>query len=137
VNEPVRREVELPAPATVVWSLITRADGLEGWLADEVELDPVPGGDATFRDGDSVRTGWVEEVSAPTDSRPGRLAVWWTADDEPASRVEFTVEPLARDRTRVRVAESRPLELLELVGTPLPGTAGERRFGPALVAGCA
>ena len=118
-----------------MWSLITDPAGLEGWIADEVRLDPTPGGDAIFRDGETVRTGWVEEASAPTDSHPGRLTFWWTIDHEPASRVEFTVEPLGPARTRVRVAESRPLELLDLTGIPLPGSAGERRFGPALLAG--
>ena len=41
-----------------------------GWLADEVELELRPGGDASFRIGDEVRTGWVEEVRAPAGATP-------------------------------------------------------------------
>ena len=53
-------------------------------------------------------------------------------DDEPASRVELKIEE--RDAgSRLRVVETRPLEVLDLVGVPLPG-AGGSTYGPALVA---
>jgi hypothetical protein len=40
------------------------------------------------------------------------------------------------DATRLRVVETRPLDMLDLVGTPLPGLGGlgGRTYGPALVA---
>lgn len=119
----VQRELLLPASPRDVWDAVTSP----GWLADEVRLDLRPGGDATFRSRQAVKTGWVEEVRAPA-----RLAFWWAADGEPATRVELTLEA-ERDATRLRVVESRPLELLDLVATPLPGSGG-RSFGPALVA---
>jgi hypothetical protein len=53
-------------------------------------------------------------------------------DDEPASRVELVIDE-QDDTTRLRVVETRPLEVLDLVGMPLPGASG-RTFGPALVA---
>jgi hypothetical protein len=37
------------------------------------------------------------------------------------------------ETTRLRIVETRPLEVLDLVGMPLPGHGGHR-FGPALVA---
>ncbi len=37
------------------------------------------------------------------------------------------------DTTRLRIVETRPLEVLDLVGIPLPGHGGAR-YGPALVA---
>ena len=80
-----------------------------------------------FESGDRVRSGWVEDVVAPE-----RLAFWWATGDEPASRVELKIEE--RDAgSRLRVVETRPLEVLDLVGVPLPGVGGAT-FGPALVA---
>jgi uncharacterized protein YndB with AHSA1/START domain len=119
----IERELLIDAPPEDVWEAITGA----GWLADEVIFDLVPGGDAEFRTRDDVKTGWVEDVHAPD-----RLAFWWATDGEPATRVELTLSP-ADELTRLRVVETRPLELLDLVGTPLPGVRGPT-FGPALVA---
>jgi uncharacterized protein YndB with AHSA1/START domain len=123
MSEQVQRDVVLPAAPEDVWDAITAS----GWLAEEVELDLKPGGDATFRSGEEQKTGWIEEVSAPF-----RLAFWWAFDGEPATRVELTLTA-DQDVTRIQVVESRPLDLLDLVGTPLPRTSG-RTFGPALVA---
>ena len=128
MSDRIERELEIEASAQAVWSAITG----DGWLADEVELELLPGGEARFRSGDEEKRGWVEEAQAPVGSR-ARLSFWWAADDEPATRVELTVEPAGQERTRVRIVETRPLELLDLVGTPLPG-AGGAAYGPALVA---
>ncbi len=130
MSDTFSREIDLPAPPEHVWAAIASADGLAGWLADAVELDPVPGGEAVFREGETVRRGWVEEVLPPR-----RLAFWWSEDEGPASRVELTLVPLGVSATRLRIEEARPLDRLELIGTPLPGAGGERS-GPALLAGC-
>jgi uncharacterized protein YndB with AHSA1/START domain len=123
MSDRIERSVLLDASPEEVWAAITGSD----WLAEEVELDLCPGGDASFRSGDTVKSGWVEEAAEPQ-----RLAFWWAADGEPATRVELTLEPQG-ELTRLRVIETRPLELLDLLGTPLPG-AGGRTYGPALVA---
>jgi uncharacterized protein YndB with AHSA1/START domain len=99
----------------------------DGWLAERVSLDLRPGGEAQFESADRVRSGWVEDVSAPE-----RLSFWWSIDDEPASRVELHIDARG-ETTRLRIVETRPLEVLDLIGVPLPG-AGGARFGPALVA---
>jgi uncharacterized protein YndB with AHSA1/START domain len=133
MTDSIAREMDFTASPAEVWEALTDPGWLTSWLADGVELELWPGGEARFALGDSVRSGWVEEVSAPAgDGDGGRLAFWWGDDGEPASRVELSVLPLDRG-TRLRVVETRPLELLDLVGVPLPGQAG-RRFGPALVA---
>jgi uncharacterized protein YndB with AHSA1/START domain len=123
MSDRIERSLFLDATPEAVWAAVTGSD----WLADEVALDLRPGGDATFRSGETVKSGWVEDASAPA-----RLAFWWAVDGEPATRVELTIEEQG-ELTQLRVVETRPLELLDLLGTPLPGTAG-RTFGPALVA---
>ena len=137
MTDRIERELELPAPSDEVWEALTDPERLAGWLADEVSIDLRPGGDASFRDGETRRRGWVEEVSPP-DSPAGqeaggaRLAFWWASDDEPATRVELTLEP-APGGTRLRVVETRPLELLDAIGIPLSGS-GSAPVGPELVA---
>jgi uncharacterized protein YndB with AHSA1/START domain len=130
----IERELALTASPDEVWRALTDPAWLQLWLADEVWLEPWPGGDARFTIGDEVREGWVEEVTAPPagDGGRGRLAFWWSVGEEPASRVEM--ELIATEQgTRLRIVETRPLHVLDLVGTPLPGQGG-RHYGPALVA---
>jgi uncharacterized protein YndB with AHSA1/START domain len=135
----IERELTLPAPPEAVWAALTDPEWLQEWLADEAELQLRPGGDARFRIGADTRTGWVEEATPPADGAAGRLAFWWEQDGEPASRVALELTA-TDDGTRLRVVESRPLDVLELVGIPLEGpggftTSNGDRYGPALVAG--
>jgi len=123
MTERIERELWLPATRDAVWDAVTS----DGWLAEYVRIDLRPGGDAHFDSGGSVRSGWVEDVSVPE-----RLIFWWAVDEEPASRVELKIEERG-DGTRLRIVETRPLEVLDLVGVPLPG-AGGSTHGPALVA---
>jgi uncharacterized protein YndB with AHSA1/START domain len=124
MTDQIERELLLPAPPEQVWEVVTAP----GWLASQVELELEPGGEARFADGDHERTGWVEQA-VPAE----RLTFWWSADDEPASRVELTLEPEADGYTRLRVIEARPLEVLDVTGIPLPGTGGAQR-GPSMLA---
>jgi uncharacterized protein YndB with AHSA1/START domain len=123
VNDRIEREILVEASPHEVWEAITSA----GWLADEVSLDLRPGGEATFRSATETKLGWVEDVMAPH-----HLAFWWAGDEEPATRVELTMLREG-EFTRVRVVETRPLDVLDLVGIPLPGSGGSA-FGPALLA---
>jgi uncharacterized protein YndB with AHSA1/START domain len=124
MSDRIERELTLPATPDEVWEAVTE----DGWLADEVDLTLEPGGEARFSSGDSVKTGWVEDVHAPE-----RLAFWWAADGEPATRVELTLEPYGDDATTLRVVETRPLDVLDLAGMPLYGVGGPS-YGPVLVA---
>ncbi|HWF50684.1 MAG TPA: SRPBCC domain-containing protein [Solirubrobacteraceae bacterium] len=129
MTDRIERELELPAPSDEVWEAVTDPERLAEWLADEVRFDLRPGGDASFRDGDTLRRGWVEEVSPPgTGTDEGRLAFWWATGDEPATRVELILEP-SPGGTRLRVVETRPLELVDAVGSPTFGS-GSGSYGP-------
>jgi uncharacterized protein YndB with AHSA1/START domain len=118
MTDRIERALELEAPVEEIWEAVTS----DGFIADEVTLDLQPGGDARFGE----KRGWVEEALPPA-----RLTFWWADGDEPASRVELTLDPLDGDRTRLRVIETRPLDRLDLVGVPLTRIGGAS-FGPAL-----
>jgi len=130
MTDRIERELLVEASPTEVWTVVTGP----GWLATEVEIDPVPGGEARFRSGEELRSGWIEEIRPPdgTYGSTARLVFWWAAGEEPASRVELTVECAGEDCTLVRVVEARPLDMLDVVGIPLPGSGGAT-YGPALL----
>jgi len=133
MSDRIERRIELPTSLELAWRAVTDPDWLALWLADEIHLDPRPGGEARFQIGSETRTGWIEELCPPDDRGAGRMAFWWAVDEEPASRVELTLTEIESDRTLLRVVESRPLDVLDLMGTPLPGHGGAA-YGPALVA---
>ena len=59
----VVREIELDAAPDEVWSALTDETQLEEWFANEVELDPTPGGRGIFRwDNGEHREAVVETV---------------------------------------------------------------------------
>src|SRR5437763_17098889 len=93
MTDRIERELELPASPARVWESLTDPELLAGWLADEVSLDLRPGGEATFRICELVRSGWIEEVRPPGRSsqddgeQNGRLPVWGAQDGGPAARV--------------------------------------------------
>jgi uncharacterized protein YndB with AHSA1/START domain len=118
----VEREIELPAEPDEAWESVVDGE----WLGGEAEIDLVPGGDLRIGD----REGWVEEVE------PGeRLSFWWRLpDQEVATRVEITLTE-TDEGTLIRVVETSPLAMLDLVGIPLPGHGfhgGTGAFGPPL-----
>ena len=92
----VRREIELEAPPDEVWRALTDPDELEQWFANDVELEPEPGGEGVFRwdDGDE-RHALVEEIEPER-----RFVFTWDGD-----RVEIELEEIPAG-TRVIVIES-------------------------------
>jgi uncharacterized protein YndB with AHSA1/START domain len=96
----VERETLIEASPEEVWESLTDEDRLEEWLAPDVELDPVEGGEIAVRDGDERRTGTVETVEEGE-----RFAFTWSRPGEGESFVEFTIEALPGG-TRVTVVET-------------------------------
>jgi uncharacterized protein YndB with AHSA1/START domain len=106
----IERETLIDAPVERVWSVLTEAEHLSGWFAEQgAEIDLRPGGLLTMRWNEMPTTRARVEVVEP----PHRFAYRWTAEfaaaDEPAegnsTLVEFTLAPDG-DGTRLRVTES-------------------------------
>ena len=86
----VERETVLDAPAEEVWEALTDERLLGEWLADEAELDPEPGGRASFRFADGTeKEGTVLRVEEERE-----LAFTWASPGEPETEVELTLVPL-------------------------------------------
>jgi uncharacterized protein YndB with AHSA1/START domain len=126
----IERDIEVPNDLDALWDAVTDPACARTWLADEVEWELVSGGDARFVVDGEPRSGWIEDVREPA-SGEARLVFWWQHQDEPASRVQLTLTETGSG-TRVRVCENRPLEVLDVSGIPLGGTAGQP-YGPAMV----
>ena len=95
----VTREIVFPVEPDEVWEALTDPERLEEWFANDVELDPRPGGAGVFR--------WEngeERHAIVREAEPGeRLVLDW--DDEGA--VEFELEEVP-DGTRLVVRETSP-----------------------------
>jgi uncharacterized protein YndB with AHSA1/START domain len=127
------REILVPAGPDETWEAITDPEQLREWLGRDAEVELEPGGELAIElEGEGERRGFFEEIDAPR-----RLVFWWSAEDAEASRVEIELEPEPAG-TRVRVVESRPLALLDVRGSELPGwsdrAAAEPPRGPELSA---
>ena len=96
----VERDTLVEASPEDVWEALTDEDRLEEWLAPDVELDPVEGGEIAVRDGDEERAGTVETVEEGE-----RFAFTWSRPGEGESFVEFTIEALPGG-SRVTVVET-------------------------------
>jgi uncharacterized protein YndB with AHSA1/START domain len=99
MDHTVERELTVPEQAEEVWRSLAEPE----WLGEDAVIELREAGEV--RAGE--RDGFVEEVDAPR-----RLVFWWSAPDEDATRVEIELDELD-DGTRVRVVESRPLEILD------------------------
>jgi uncharacterized protein YndB with AHSA1/START domain len=99
MDELVERELTVPDEIDEVWSSLAEPE----WLGEDATIELCEAGDV--RAGE--RTGFVEEVEAPY-----RLAFWWSAPGEEATRVELDLEETELG-TRIRVTESRPLAILD------------------------
>jgi uncharacterized protein YndB with AHSA1/START domain len=95
----ITREIVFPTSPDEVWQALTDPEQLEQWFANDVELDPRPGGAGVFRwdDGEERRATVV--VAEPRE----RLVFDWEDEGE----VEFVVEEID-EGTRLRVRETSP-----------------------------
>ncbi len=99
MDQLVERELTVEDGIDEVWRSLAEPD----WLGEDATIELREAGEV--RAGE--RTGFVEQVEAPS-----RLAFWWSVPGEEATRVELDLEDTGFG-TRVRVTESRPLEILD------------------------
>jgi uncharacterized protein YndB with AHSA1/START domain len=111
----VKREIVLPEAPEDVWEALTDPEQLEEWFANDVELDPRPGGRGVFRwDDGEERHATVREIDEPR-----KLVLDW--DDE--GQVVIELEQVEAG-TLVHVTETAPdfataLELHACAWTPV------------------
>ena len=111
----IEREIVLPAGPDEVWRSLTEAERLEEWFANDVELDPTPGGEGVFRWDDGE-----ERRAVVREAEPGeRLVLDW--DDEGSVVLELEE---VEDGTLLHVVETAPdfgtaLELHALAWAPV------------------
>ncbi|MEM7287410.1 MAG: SRPBCC domain-containing protein [Actinomycetota bacterium] len=129
VQTDAEHEVLIEATPEEIWEALTSDDGLDDWLGEGTEVDPVPGGEIATPDvvTDRPRRGHVDEVD------PARrfAFTWWPEDDhQDRSQVTITLVP-TRAGTLVRVVER------SIVGVPAAigrmATAGSTTPAPAFV----
>jgi uncharacterized protein YndB with AHSA1/START domain len=114
----VERELVVPEEPEQVWESLSSPE----WLGEDASIDLRPAG--AVRAGE--RTGFVEEAEEPR-----RLTFWWSVEGAESTRVELELLPCGDGSggTRVRVVESRPLAVLDLVGPELGSALGGSRPG--------
>src|SRR5437867_4427867 len=95
----VVREIELESPPEEVWEAITEPERLEEWFANDVELDPRPGGEGRFR--------WA-------NGEERRAVVEWLAQRGDATATELAAElPVTRQAVAKHLAALAAAGLVE------------------------
>jgi uncharacterized protein YndB with AHSA1/START domain len=109
----VEREIELDAGLEEVWAALSDPEELGRWIADDVELDIVPGGSGWMVEDGRVRRVVVDEV-VPDH---GLTLRWWDEEggSSTASQVVLTVLP-AGGGTRLVVRETALVPAARLAG---------------------
>ena len=150
-NRWLRTTVADPQPLRLRHSDSTRRHAMTDRIERELWLPAAP--DDGVGGGHRPMAGWRRRgrarpaarrrraVSTPA-TRSGRLGrgrprargaldcFWWARDDEPATRVELTLDEPPSAGTRLRVVETRPLEMLDLVGDPASAAPAARPTDP-------
>ena len=127
-REAVRRETVLPVDRDTAWSAPCDADGLETWLADQVDLEVRQGAQGTLRlDGGEQRLVTVEEVE-----QGRRLSLSWREPHGEPSLVEITLDD-APEGTRLVVVEM-PLLALRAIASGLEAGRFSGAQGPQMLA---
>ena len=109
-GQTVERQVELPAARSVVWRMLTSGAELSAWFGAQVEIDPRPGGRASFLFSDGRQRDARVEVFDPERHL---LLRWLPFERSPAGATESRPPGQIRfvlaadgDRTLLTVTET-------------------------------
>jgi hypothetical protein len=106
IDQIIERGLDMDVAMDELWRMISEVEELATWLADEVDVELVPGGRGRIVDDDVTYDVEVEEVTVGE-----RVVWWWTPIDPPddagTSRVELTISPTPTGG-RLTIIESRP-----------------------------
>jgi uncharacterized protein YndB with AHSA1/START domain len=126
----IRREMLLGVDREEAWSALRDAEGLSGWLADEVDLEVREGADGRV----AWRTGEERLVAVEEVTERRRLVLCWREPDGEPSLVELTLDD-APEGTRLVVVEI-PLPALRVLARGLE-CGGDVASGPRMLAAVA
>jgi hypothetical protein len=102
----IERELELPASPVEVWQALTDPAWLQDWLADKVELELWPGGDARFEiAGQCAQAGSRRSRHRPPAAAPG---AWRSGGPGTTSPPHAWNSRSAKPRPAPDCASSRP-----------------------------
>ena len=105
-------QIYIAASPELVWAAITESEWTRRYFHTTSFVEPPQRGKAyrTVRaDGRPAIDGVIEEMQPPAEGSPGRFVQTWhilydaTLEQEPPSRVEWTVENAGEGLTRVRL----------------------------------
>ncbi len=109
----IERDIDIDAPAEVVWRTITEPDQIARWLADSSDVAARPGAVGTLAfGGHGEGHPLVVNLAVVTVDRPHRFSFRWThpsgATATPANSVlvTFTLTAEGPERTSLRVQET-------------------------------
>jgi uncharacterized protein YndB with AHSA1/START domain len=129
-EQAVRREMVIPVDRDTAWTALRDAEGLETWLADEVELDIREGAEGRLR----WHTGEERLVAVEEVRERRRVSLSWCEPGGEPSIVELTLDDVAGG-TRLVVIEL-PLRTLRVLTGALESHSGAAS-GPRMVAALA
>jgi uncharacterized protein YndB with AHSA1/START domain len=103
----IERTVEIAHPQRTVWDALTTPEGLAAWFGNAAAIDLRPGGAASmsWTDGPSVDMR-VERVEEPAVFGYTWQIYGLPKEDPRRTYVEFTLEPVGANATRLTVVES-------------------------------
>jgi uncharacterized protein YndB with AHSA1/START domain len=91
----VTRAIEIAAPPSSVWRLLSTRDGLRRWLSADIEIDPEVGGAYRMPGGDGST--WISGTVLEMVPE-GRLVLSWLEEDAGwvhPGRLVIALEPIA------------------------------------------
>lgn len=123
-----QREITLPVGRERAWTMLRDAEGLSGWLADEVTLEVREGAEGALR----WRDGTERAVAVEEVREHRRLSFVWREPEGDPTLVEISLDDVPQG-TRIAVIEM-PVLALEAECRSLDSPSRAASEGPSMLA---